>query len=308
MNETNSTAENRAPVRRVGTFTLGLALIVGGALLLAKIVWPGLNVLLLLQFSPVVLIALGAEMLLAAAKPGEKLRYDWLSIFVSFLLICGAGCAAAVPSLLNYYGPAHDLAENRLSRELTDAAYAALKDACPQVNDLSVNLALSRAFPASDAEQLTLDDLSAANLSYASAYATLTGPYTSAEDFAADCRAVLQAAKSAGLPFTSWWFDTLHGTGEIDTRYALSLDGPWKENADAQTLARSVEVTYWYDDGYYDSLEDAQLAMDGAAQGEDSDAYQQGLAEGQAQGYDEGYAQGYEAGLAEAQAAWEDES
>lgn len=298
--------------RRVGTLTLGIALILCGLALLAKILLPNLNVLLLLRFSPVVLILLGLEMLAAAAKPGEKLRYDWLSLFVSFVLVCAAGCAAVMPYVLDYYGPFHEEAETRLRGELNEAAYEALRESCPQIEDVSVQLYLSNRFNGEEAESLTLATLPKGSLNYAQAYVTLGGAYGGAEAFAADCRAVLDAAQAAGLPFTCWRFDTLHDSsvGALELRYDLYLEGPWKENASAESLARLVEMEYWYNGSCYDSLESWQAATAETAQAENAEeanAYQQGYQSGYEEGYsigrDEGYTEGYDVGSAEAGAA-----
>ena len=51
--------------RRVGTFTLGVVLVVSGALMLASMFWPQLDWEWALKCSPLILIGLGVETLIA---------------------------------------------------------------------------------------------------------------------------------------------------------------------------------------------------------------------------------------------------
>ena len=55
-------------VRRVGTFSLGLMLVAIGAIQLAQIFMPNVNVLSVVKYAPVVLIVLGIEVLIYAAR------------------------------------------------------------------------------------------------------------------------------------------------------------------------------------------------------------------------------------------------
>ena len=74
--ETTERTELQKP-RRVGTFTLGVVLVVSGGLMLASMFWPQLNWKWALKCSPLILIGLGVETLMAA-KGGGKVKYDWL--------------------------------------------------------------------------------------------------------------------------------------------------------------------------------------------------------------------------------------
>ena len=88
--------EPARPVRRVGTLTMGLALVVVGAALCVGLFFPNVDFLLLFKLSPLVLVALGCEVIFAASTAkGMRLKYDFLSMFVCFLLIVtalGAAC------------------------------------------------------------------------------------------------------------------------------------------------------------------------------------------------------------------------
>ncbi len=93
--------EPARPVRRVGTLTMGLALVVVGAALCVGLFFPNVDFLLLFKLSPLVLVALGCEVIFAASTAkGMRLKYDFLSMFVCFLLIVTALGAACVPVAL----------------------------------------------------------------------------------------------------------------------------------------------------------------------------------------------------------------
>ena len=77
------------PQRRVGTFTLGIVLVAAGCAMLASLLRPELDIGWLLKASPLILVALGAETLLSA-RGGGRVRYDWVGMFLCFLLVGAA--------------------------------------------------------------------------------------------------------------------------------------------------------------------------------------------------------------------------
>ena len=87
-----TTERNTSPrQRRVGTFTLGVVLVVSGGLMLVSMFWPRLDLRWALKCSPLILIGLGAETLLAA-RGGGKVKYDWVGMVLCFVLVCAALC------------------------------------------------------------------------------------------------------------------------------------------------------------------------------------------------------------------------
>lgn len=72
--------------RRVGTFTLGVVLILSGAAMLLCMFFPKLDLTFLLKLSPLILVSLGVETLLAARRDGV-IRYDWVGMVLCFLLV-----------------------------------------------------------------------------------------------------------------------------------------------------------------------------------------------------------------------------
>lgn len=67
-------------VRRVGSIAFALVLIAAGVLLIVYQFVPQFDLLKILKFSPVILIALGIEMLVYSARPDVKVKFDWLAM------------------------------------------------------------------------------------------------------------------------------------------------------------------------------------------------------------------------------------
>ena len=88
--------------RRVGTFTFGVVLVAAGAAMLASMFFPRLELTWLLRLSPLALISLGVETLLAA-RGGGRVKYDWVGMVLCCLIVVTAlGLFAAAWTILNY--------------------------------------------------------------------------------------------------------------------------------------------------------------------------------------------------------------
>lgn len=95
-------SSSESPCRRVGTFTFGLTLVAAGAAMLAAMYWPGFNIQWILQFSPLLLICLGLETLIAA-KGSQRIKYDWVGMILCCLIVCTAlGLFAATWLFLHF--------------------------------------------------------------------------------------------------------------------------------------------------------------------------------------------------------------
>ena len=92
-------APQTPPRRRAGTFTLGGVLIVTGALMALSLFFPEADFDWALKASPLILISLGAEVLLAA-RGGARVKYDWAAMVLCFLLTGGALCLYAAAWML----------------------------------------------------------------------------------------------------------------------------------------------------------------------------------------------------------------
>ena len=88
--------------RRVGTLTMGLTLVAAGVCMLLSMLFPALEMELVLQVSPVILISLGLETLFAA-RGGGKVKYDWVGMILCCVLVCTAVCLYAAAYMLVWH-------------------------------------------------------------------------------------------------------------------------------------------------------------------------------------------------------------
>ena len=111
------TSEN-APVRRVGTLTLGGCLIVCGYFFVPHFNWE-----LALKIAPAAgLILLGCEVLYFAARP-QRWKYDFLSVLLCIVLMVsafGGACLMAAFDFALHRGEFWIEYDARQERELTD--------------------------------------------------------------------------------------------------------------------------------------------------------------------------------------------
>ena len=109
MDEKNNTTERpapkapeSAPVRRVGTLTLGVCLIACGVLFLCYFFVPHFNWDLALKIAPAAgLILLGGEVLFFAARPG-RWKYDFWSVLICLVLMGGCFCLSLLPVAFDF--------------------------------------------------------------------------------------------------------------------------------------------------------------------------------------------------------------
>lgn len=246
-------------VRRVGTVAFALTLIGVGVLLLVRVFVPGFDVLSVLKFAPVILIILGVEVLIYSARPDVTLRYDFLSMFVCFLLLVAAAGSNVVCALIDGYGPTHEYTEYRIKSELEQKAYDALSP-LGTVRDLSVSVTLHRPISAEEAAAATITSTDEAGV-----YVTFAHSYDSQMAFAQDCRRIIDAAEAAGLPFTDYTFDTFWENGkmpDLSRSYYLSIGSRWGLDRTAEELAMDVDEDIWYAGDCFDGEADLQEYLD----------------------------------------------
>lgn len=241
-------------VRRVGSIAFALVLIAAGVLLIVYQFVPQFDLLKILKFSPVILIALGIEMLVYSARPDVKVKFDWLAMLGTAFTLCIVGTAALLPLAISEWNPAREYARNRIESQKADAMYSALT-ADPalkaKLNSLNVEV---RFFHEADGDY-TLQSGDDCIL-----YAALQGPYADAETFAADCMAVMQRAADGGLGFTCYHFDADEDTDD-GISYYLDCVASYPAGLTAAQVAQRVQVSYHYDGSSYSSQADRNEAI-----------------------------------------------
>ena len=232
--------QERPKVRRVGFFTLGIALILTGGCIAASMILPDFPLFTVAKLAPLVLVALGVEVLWANARKGDaQLKYDLLSMFVCFVLICASMGAATLPILLRYYGPDRKYTERRLEQELEEQLNEKLPDGIVLDGYSYVDLNRMEFDREMTLADLKTEDLVRVNL-------TLAGAYADENAFAETCAQMLPALRELGVDQVD--FHSENG----DDQWELQIGGPFQMNASAQELAVQVThmVRYWEDDSY----------------------------------------------------------
>lgn len=239
IEQTPAAAASSPPVhsRRVGTFTMGVCLVFCGILILLTLFAPSLDLSFYIKLCPLVLVLLGAEIIwFSVRRPDEKLRYDFLSMILCFLVICGSFFLALVPSLVRFYGPEGEAACYRLSGELDQACYQLLKDD-PRICDCSGFVYLS-----SLETDLSVPLSELSSDSYQTLDIDLAGGYTDAEAFAKDAYDIWQILKESDLNLSevSFYWNSQQDTSP--SQMSLTIRSAFSQNASADQLTRMVVV------------------------------------------------------------------
>ncbi len=256
-NETGSAAPEtpakQPPLRRVGSVTLGVCLIAAGVFFLGWYFVPGFPTQLVLKIAPAAgLVLLGGEVLYFAQKP-ERWKYDFMSVFLCLLLMGGCFCLALLPRVWDAFGPERHNTGSQLSKEYTAEVYNAIRRAAPDVSlkDIDGSLYLY----SSEVKTLQQYEAGKGRLCLT---VELFGPYTSAETFAQDCRAVTDAIQSCGVQpdevSFAWKAENRpdaalqSGALQYTEQYTLQLDGLAPLDWTAEQMARETKVEHLLDE------------------------------------------------------------
>ena len=256
-NETGSaapeTSGKQPPLRRVGSFTLGVCLIAAGIFFLLTYFVPGFPTQLVLRIVPAAgLVMLGGEVLFFAARPG-RWKYDFWSVLICLVLMGGCFCLSLLPVVWDELGPERNQASMKLSQQYTADAYAQIRKSDPDapVKDISGNVYLYTG------AVKTLEDIDGGS-GYVTLDVELSGSYGSEEQFAQACRsmtdAVQQCRPQPDTLIFAWSPDNdpeeSLGTGTLQQveQYTLELVGIAQLDWTADQMAKQTEVQYLLDE------------------------------------------------------------
>ena len=241
------------PLRRVGSFTLGVCLIAAGIFFLLAYFVPGVDWKLMLKIAPAAgLILLGGEVLFFAARPG-RWKYDFWSVLICLVLMGGCFGLSLLPVMWDELSPERNQASMKLGQEYTTEAYDKIKQTAPdiRVKNISGNAYLY------SSEAKTLRDVNAGN-GYLSLTVELFGGYDSVQAFAQDCRSVAGTVRAGTLqpdelrivwsPDNDPGQSLDSGTLQRVEQYTLELDGTVQLDWTADEMERQVEVQYLLDE------------------------------------------------------------
>lgn len=241
------------PLRRVGSFTLGVCLIAAGIFFLLTYFVPGFPTQPVLRIVPAAgLVMLGGEVLFFAARPG-RWKYDFWSVLICLVLMGGCFCLSLLPVVWDELGPERNQASMKLSQQYTADAYAQIRKSDPDapVKDISGNVYLYTG------AVKTLEDIDGGS-GYVTLDVELSGSYGSAEQFAQACRsmtdAVQQCRPQPDTLIFAWSPDNdpeeSLGTGTLQQveQYTLELVGIAQLDWTADQMAKQTEVQYLLDE------------------------------------------------------------
>ena len=272
-NETGSAAPEmpgkQPPLRRVGSFTLGVCLIAAGIFFLLTYFVPGFPTQPVLRIVPAAgLVLLGGEVLFFAARPG-RWKYDFWSVLICLVLMGGCFCLSLLPVVWDELGPERNQASMKLSQQYTADAYAQIRKSDPDapVKDISGNVYLYTG------AVKTLEDIDGGS-GYVTLDVELSGSYGSAEQFAQACRsmtdAVQQCRPQPDTLIFAWSPDNdpeeSLGTGTLQQveRYTLKLVGIAQLDWTADQMAKQTEVQYLLDEENEETAESEAFSEESA--------------------------------------------
>lgn len=257
---------------------MGVCLILTGFAICVALLMPSLDITLLYKLAPLILVALGIEVLVGSMR-GEKLKYDFLSMFMCFLIICGALAASCVPFMMEYYGPAHSEAQGRLQQEWYDNLYAGLAGNA-DISRVNTRVYLERARSVDDIK--TLADVVGED--YLRAEIVLDGSYADKDAFLKACVPVLKAVQESGAVADDVTIRTPQQQEPI--AYSLDFDGRYQLEKDVLSQGNRVTESHYdaQDDTYYTAEDYAQLLKNRAAEKAAADAQKAADAAVDAQG------------------------
>lgn len=257
------------PLRRVGSFTLGVCLIAAGIFFLLTYFVPGFPAQPVLRIVPAAgLVMLGGEVLFFAARPG-RWKYDFWSVLICLVLMGGCFCLSLLPVVWEEIGPQRRQTELRLGQEYTAEAYDRIKTAAPEVRVKDIR---GTAYLYSSKAE-TLRDLGAGD-GHLSLTVELFGDYDSVQAFAQACRsmtdAVQQCRPQPDTLIFAWSPDNdpekSLGTGTLQQveQYTLELVGIAQLDWTADQMAKQTEVQYLLDEENEETAESEAFSEESA--------------------------------------------
>jgi hypothetical protein len=238
-NETSSSAESTPAVRieakrarRVGTITMGSTLVLAGVAILLYIFYPDLNISLLLSLAPLVLIALGLEMIIMyIVRRGERLRYDFVSTLLSILLIAFSIGSVYMSQFWNEYGPS--------SRARQEAKFSVARTIETNLSDALKGNELVIGVDVDSYNGLIVDEAGVFNAekSYVVCNVTMaeSKDVKTPQSFAEEVRAIMDRLLALDYDFAMLMFNSTDG-------YSVILDDPTKMGLSSQLLSQLVDI------------------------------------------------------------------
>lgn len=228
-----------------GLTSLSLVLVFMGIVVLYCFFSENADLLLPLKLSPVAAILLGLELLVYHLASGKKFRVHIPAIVLTALII--AGCCTMAVVMNDSYAESKEEFNNRtIAAQVYESGYHELR-LVADIKHIEVEVDLN---PDGSARTEGIDSLSADDTVILTV--TFSGVYADAEDFASECRKVIDAYRFLDIPVTEFHFlsDSMFNS------YRLDVKGLFMQEMSESELAGEVFCLYVEDYDYLEDLED----------------------------------------------------
>lgn len=222
----DNTPMPKQKIRRVGTVTLGIVLIVVGALLIWALFDPSFSVATIAKFSPAILILVGVEMIVGYFRSdGNKVKYDFLSMVVCFLLIFGSLVGSIVPNVVRA-GLGWNQMEERIHNDVEDAIYEGTKD-LQTIDSIYLDLYGTSIWNGEFTRIPTYQEIMDGQDYRVYLHVNLRGDYENGTALAEDAKEIVDRIRGLNIPLENVTFNydgkQYSGSLELDGRYNLDL-------------------------------------------------------------------------------------
>lgn len=225
-----------------GLVSLALTLVFLGIVTMCVLLSGSPDFLLIAKLAPISAVFVGAELLLSWFVSGRRLRIHVPCVCIT-AAVAVAGCILS--TALNREGV--EIREEQSGRVVAAQIYQqSYKELCrtADISTLTVNADL-----ASGADK-SWDTLSEGDI--VDIAVEFSGTYSSAREFAQECRTVIAAYKSMSIPVSHFSFVS-------DSRmksFRLEIDGLFQQDKDVEELTEMVNYISYEDYDYIEDLED----------------------------------------------------
>jgi hypothetical protein len=238
-------APPKPKVKRVGMFTMALALIAMGTLSALWVFLPNINMLLIARLSPVVLVLLGIEMLVYTMRHKyERLKFDFISIFIAIILIIISLAGATIPQILSREYNARS-SENKIREQLEIESYALLQSEGYKISYIGWDVNVDRW---AHEREISLENLSASDYVWVS-ISINNDTELNRQAFADNCKEIQNLLFQITDDISSINFTNItsgnYSEKTANELYTLVLDEQWGFNLSAKELEQRISVDYW---------------------------------------------------------------
>lgn len=224
-----------------GMITLALTLIFLGIVTLCVLVSGSGDYMLIAKLSPAAAVFMGLELLLGWFLPKKKLCVNIPCIAITAVIVAGSCILAA--SLNRSYTEIREERSGRIAADdIYEKSYTVLHHAA-DILTLSVEVVAS---PENDGSgELVQGDRVNITIEF-------DGSYKTPEEFAQECRSVIDAYDSLGIPVMDYHFSA----ETRQTAFRLDVEGLFQQDRNASELAELVNYYYIEDFDYIPDIED----------------------------------------------------